>query len=214
MLIHDDDRPYQRGLRIDVTDAPDAGERAAVARRLLAFNETLLGPPANAALAVVLRGPDGEAIGGVWGRIGHGWLFIEMVFVPEALRGSGLGASLLAQAERQARARGCAAVWLDTFSPAARDFYLRQGYAAFGALDGYPPGHTRWFLSKRLDQSMPGESDRGDPALSPVAARAGADLLGDGGQAVAAEEGTGAGAGGDDAEGDCERQPAGERQRP
>lgn len=137
--------------RIDVTDRPDPADRAEVAGRLLGFNETILGPAGASALAVVLRDAGARATGGVWGRIGHGWLFIEMVFVPEDLRRGGLGAMLLARAESEARARGCAGVWLDTFSPEARAFYLRQGYAVFGMLPGYPPGHTRWFLRKTLD---------------------------------------------------------------
>ncbi len=139
------------GFRIDVTDAPDPRQRAAVAQALLAFNDGFLGPPGGRPLAVLLRpGPGWAPVGGVWGRGAHGWLFIEMVFLPAALRGQGWGARLLAAAEAEAAARGLSGVWLDTFSPQARRFYERAGYAVFGTLDDYPPGHARWFLRKRL----------------------------------------------------------------
>ena len=75
---------------------------------------------------------------------------MELFFIPEDLRRDGLGASLLAQAEREARARGCHGAWLDTYSFQARGFYERQGYSVFGRIDDYPPGHCRYFLSKRL----------------------------------------------------------------
>lgn len=139
-----------RQLRLSVTDAPDPAERAAIARDLLAFNATFLGPPDASPLAVVLQDAAGTVVGGLWGRIGHRWLFVEMVFVPSACRGEGLGAALLNRAEAEAAARGCLGVWLDTFSPQAAGFYRRQGYEAFGSLPDYPPGHARWFLRKLL----------------------------------------------------------------
>jgi hypothetical protein len=41
-------------------------------------------------------------------------------------------------------------VWLDSFSFQAPGFYRRLGYAEFGVVEDYPPGHTRHFLKKRL----------------------------------------------------------------
>jgi GNAT superfamily N-acetyltransferase len=39
--------------------------------------------------------------------VAPGWLFVELLFVPESLRGKGIGAELLARAENEAIARGC-----------------------------------------------------------------------------------------------------------
>jgi hypothetical protein len=46
--------------------------------------------------------------------------------------------------------RGCHGVWLDTFTFQARGFYERLGYSVFGAIEDYPPGHSRHFLKKDL----------------------------------------------------------------
>jgi hypothetical protein len=41
-------------------------------------------------------------------------------------------------------------VWLDTYSFQARGFYERLGYTVFGTINDYPPGHSRFFLTKTL----------------------------------------------------------------
>jgi GNAT superfamily N-acetyltransferase len=75
-------------------------------------------------------------------------MFVAALWVADGWRGRGVGGTLLAAAERHAAAAGCHSVWLDTFQ--ARDFYLKQGYTVFGALEDYPPGQTRSFLRKRI----------------------------------------------------------------
>ena len=89
-------------------------------------------------------------IGGLYGRTAWGYLFIEMLFVPEALRARGLGRELVARAEREAAHRGCHGAWLDTHAWQARGFYERLGYACFGELPDCPTGHPRYFLRKTL----------------------------------------------------------------
>lgn len=142
-------------LRLSVTAAPEARDRAVLVAGLAGVHETLLGPAAAMPLAVFLRDEDEAVQGGLWGRSGHGWLFVELLFVAEAVRGRGLGAALLAAAEDEARARGCAGVWLDTMNPPALRFYLRHGYESFGELADYPAGNRRVFLCKRLDTKTP-----------------------------------------------------------
>src|SRR5690606_29744338 len=102
------------------------------------------------ALVVTLTDPEGKVIGGLWGRTAYSWLFVELLFVPEHLRGRGLGKTLLQQAEQEASKRGCRNAWLDTYEFQARGFYEHLGYRCFGELPDYPPGFSRYFLTKRL----------------------------------------------------------------
>jgi GNAT superfamily N-acetyltransferase len=121
----------------------------AVLDSLIAFNDTNAGPSGYRPVAFAIEDERGSVIGGLSGAIAYGWLFVELLFVPESLRGRGIGTQLIQRAEAEASARGCHSVWLDTFEFQARGFYERLGYACFGELKNYPAG-PRYFMSKRL----------------------------------------------------------------
>ncbi len=135
---------------IIVTDRPSRASHEAILSGLLAFNESAAGPANYRSLAVLVK-DEGRVVGGLWGATGFGWLFVQLFYLPQELRGEGLGSEVLRRAEAEARQRGCRAVWLDTFSFQARGFYEGLGYRVFGTLEDYPPGHRRFFLQKTLD---------------------------------------------------------------
>ncbi|ANL29005.1 GCN5-related N-acetyltransferase protein [Rhizobium phaseoli] len=134
----------------ELTGAPSPEELAAIADALSAFNTGDVGPADRRPLAILIRDTDGKVTGGLSGFTAWGWLFTQMLYIPETLRGAGLAGKLLAEAEEEARARGCGGAWIDTFSPQALSAYLRQGYEVFGELEDFPQGRTRSFLRKRL----------------------------------------------------------------
>jgi GNAT superfamily N-acetyltransferase len=121
----------------------------AVLESLVAFNDAKAGPSGYHPVAFAIEDDRDGTIGGLSGGIAYGWLFVELLFVPESLRGQGVGTELLRQAEAEALTRGCHSVWLDTFEFQARGFYERLGYTCFGELKNYPAG-SRFFMSKRL----------------------------------------------------------------
>jgi GNAT superfamily N-acetyltransferase len=133
-----------------LTDVADQAIRSAIGGPLGEYNVEKTGLADYRPLVVVLDGPDGHPIGGLWGRTAYGWLFVRLLFVPEALRGKGVGTDLMSLAEREARSRGCHGVWLDTFEFQARGFYERLGYTCFAQLPDYPPGFSRFFMKKAL----------------------------------------------------------------
>src|SRR5579859_2075713 len=146
-------RAPQNGQRMEklvVTDLPDAADREAIVTGLIRFNQEATGAAPSRSLAVLLKQADGTTAGGLLGRTWGGWLYVELLYVPDAARGTGLGRALMARAEAEARARGCRGIWLDTFSFQARGFYEKLGFTVIGRLDDYPPGHQRFFLQKRL----------------------------------------------------------------
>jgi GNAT superfamily N-acetyltransferase len=137
--------------KITLTDRADSAVREILLDGVLHFSEPAAGPPQMRPLVLLISDPDnGAVIGGLWGRTSWSFLFVELLFVPAALRGRNLGSRLLRDAEEEASRRGCHGVWLDTFSFQAPDFYLRRGYVKFGTIDDYPLGHSRFFLSKIL----------------------------------------------------------------
>jgi len=139
-------------LHIDLTDHPPQEARDVILAGLIDFNRRLLGDPQGIPLALLLTSADGTVVGGMWARTAFQWLFVELLFVPEPLRGRGLGRELLDRAEQEARRRGCIGAWLETFSSQARSLYERCGYAVFGEIPEYPPGNVRTFLCKRWDR--------------------------------------------------------------
>ncbi|MEQ1769996.1 MAG: GNAT family N-acetyltransferase [Devosia sp.] len=103
-------------------------------------------------IGILLKDEAGKTIGGLTGRWYYDWLFVELLYVPEALRGQDVGTRLMGEAEAYARGKGMTGVWLDTFDFQARGFYEKLGYAVFGELPNYPGKHSRFFLSKRIQQ--------------------------------------------------------------
>lgn len=136
--------------RLDLTASPSPEELAIIGDGLSAFNDADVGPSGRQPVAVLIRDVEEKVIGGLYGYTAWGWLFTQWLFIPEALRGTGMVGKLLAQAETEARARGCHGAWIDTFSPVARNAYMRQGYEIFGELPEFPKGRTRTFLRKLL----------------------------------------------------------------
>ena len=139
----------------------DQGARQAVTIGLRAYNDSK---------SAVLRGyrdrgedkavpfdlyaydDEGGLTGGIVADTWGAWLAIDLVWVREDQRRSGLGADLLRRIEERARdERGCVGVRLDTWGFQAKPFYEKQGYTVFGVLEDYPPGETEYLLSKRLD---------------------------------------------------------------
>lgn len=147
------------------SEDPSPADRAAIAAALTAYNESRVGEPTDhKPLALLLRDADGKTIGGLWGRSSYDWLFVEMLFVPEALRGQDVGTRLLQQAETVARERGCVGVWLYTHAFQARGFYEKLGYHAFAELGASPSRFVRHFMRKLVN----GPIDRPAPLPMPI----------------------------------------------
>lgn len=118
---------------------------------LRAFTGKAVGPPDNRDFALLITAPGEPAVlGGLWGQSRWGAFYVDMIVVPEALRGTGVGTDLMIRAETEARARGCHLMWLDTYAFQARPFYERLGFEVFGQMDGPEPFYPRWFMCKTL----------------------------------------------------------------
>ena len=94
---------------------------------------------------------DGRVIvGGAVGRIIKGRLFVELLWVEETRRDSGLGTSLLRAIEEHARERGCADALLETLSTSAARLYTASGYRLQSEILDYIPGFAKHVFVKKL----------------------------------------------------------------
>lgn len=137
-----------------VVAVPTREDYAAILAALDACSRALIGPAEPVALSIPLRDADGAVEGGLWGSTMFGWLFVQLLVVPERLRGRGLGRLLVRRAEAEARRRGCIGAYVQSFSFQAGGFYERLGYRSFGVLRDYPPGFALLHFSRRLDEGV------------------------------------------------------------
>lgn len=142
-----------RGLtaRIVVPEAPTDADRAAILAGLASFNREHVELGSTGPLAVLIKDEAGATVGGLWGTTIFRWLKIELLFVPERMRGASVGAAIINRAEALAAERDCIGASLDTYSFQARDFYEKLGYTLVGTIEDFPPGGARHFLQKRFD---------------------------------------------------------------
>lgn len=133
---------------IEFAQDDEAAVKAA-AEQLTHAVEADFGPANKEAFALLMKEQEG-VIGMVRGFSHWDWLYIQQLWVHEDHRSRGLGRELMLAAENLAKSRECLGVYVDTFHPRAKSFYLSLGFQEFGRLPNLPPGSARYFFSKRL----------------------------------------------------------------
>jgi GNAT superfamily N-acetyltransferase len=136
---------------LTVTDSPSERAWEVIEKGLNGYNLEQAGYWDWRALAVLASDPEtSEVLGGILGRTSLGLLFIDLVYLPDRVRGGGLGSRMLAMAEAEALERGCRRGVLYTISFQAPGFYERHGWREFGRIPCDPPGTARVFMTKEL----------------------------------------------------------------
>lgn len=131
-------------------ETPNNADMGQVMHQLQAYNASKAGGEVPDYLFIAARDAAGEIKGGLIGGVYLGWLTVTVLTLDESLRGQGHGAKLLKLAEDEAVRRGCPRVFLETLSFQSLPFYEKQGYRVHSRLEGFPPGGTRYALTKML----------------------------------------------------------------
>jgi GNAT superfamily N-acetyltransferase len=136
---------------LTLLDARERQAEAVIHRGLEAYNSTRLRPSDNTTLDVLVRDDSSrELLGGLLGHTSYRLFFLDLFYLPEGLRGAGLGSRIILLAEDEAWRRGCTAAFVYTVTFQAPEFYERHGYRRFGEIACPPDGATRIFLCKTL----------------------------------------------------------------
>ena len=138
-----------RSLQIEVE--PASKDIRFLEGRLYDYNVEQTGSGDGQWLSIFVRDDAGEIAAGL-----HGWTWcgacrVQSLWVRQDLRRQGYGQRLLGAAEREARARGCDQLLLDTFSFQAPLFYKKLGYEVIAVVEGFPRRpHSEYHLRKTL----------------------------------------------------------------
>lgn len=124
--------------------------------RLDEFNEAATGIGGGAWLGLFVRDEAGRIVAGISGASWGGCLELRQVWVEASRRQQGLGTRLLAEAEAEARRRGCTQILLSSFSFQAPAFYARHGFEVLTVMPDFPRGHRNLLLRKRLEPEAQG----------------------------------------------------------
>ncbi len=136
---------------ISLTETPEAKARAVIEDGLSRYNEEQAGYSDSRGLSVLVSDPEThDVLGGILGHTSLGLCFLDLVFLPGHVRGQDVGTRMMAEAEEEARRRGCRAVVLYTISFQAPGFYEKRGYRVLGRIACDPPGTSRIFMVKDL----------------------------------------------------------------
>ncbi len=140
-------------LKIEVTTNLDSDDLKTIVNGLRAHNGRHIGEKAfreDLKFAVLAKDDKAKVVGGIRAIAYWNYLHIDLLWVEDEKRKTGLGSRLLAEAERFAKENGFFLSRLETTSFQARKFYEKNGYEVFGKLDDYPKGFQYFFMKKKL----------------------------------------------------------------
>lgn len=135
---------------VETVPNPREADNAVINDGLNAFNRPFMGEDNYLPISIFVRDENWQVIGGAICAIYWNAFSINILWLPEGVRGYGLGAKILEHAERAARKHRCDFMHVDTMSFQALDFYRKFGFDLFGTLPGYRGGVERHFLHKPL----------------------------------------------------------------
>ena len=129
-----------------VEDSPDPSDLALLEERVAAAAVAAAGVGDDQEFGIFVRDDEGRIVAGVSGIVWGGCCDLQALWVHESFRGRGLARALMAEAEAEARRRGCAFVVFFAYDLLANGFYGRLGYETVGVIEGCPAGSAaRWY---------------------------------------------------------------------
>jgi GNAT superfamily N-acetyltransferase len=134
-------------IAIEISELED--DQKLIRQKLYEYNSRFVQPDHHEMLCLTVK-RENQIIGGLVGGTYWNWLYIELFWIDEKERNSGLGTRILAKAEEIAIQKGCKNAHLETHDFQSLEFYLRRNYQVFGELEDLPENHKKYFLFKRL----------------------------------------------------------------
>jgi GNAT superfamily N-acetyltransferase len=135
-------------VKIAIDDSPDVP--AAGLNGMAAYNREVAGHAEPKPLNVSVRDASGAIKGGVVARSNFDTVYIDLVWLDDALRGQRHGRAMIELVESETRTLGAMQAGLYTLSFQARPLYESHGYGVFGEMAYMDGKHRRSFMRKDL----------------------------------------------------------------
>ncbi len=114
-----------------------------------AFNRSHLGVKGIQIVIGVLD-DDGQIKGGAIAYALKEMLIVDLMWLPDEIRGQGIGRRVIKELENQGRNHNCHFITLDTFTFQSPGFYQKLGFYEYGRVPKYMLGHDRIYYKKEL----------------------------------------------------------------
>ena len=133
---------------VEFEDEPDPSDLAFLEDHMARAAVAAAGVGDEKEFAVLVR-KAGGIVAGASGAMWGGGCQLHVVWVDKTFRNGGIGRTLMAEVEREARLRGCRLVMGLTYDVLIGNFYDRLGYRTIGVLEDCPAGTaTRWYCKE------------------------------------------------------------------
>jgi GNAT superfamily N-acetyltransferase len=138
-------------MEFRVEDDPDPRDIELLETQIRLESSAATGLGEDVDLAIFVRDTAGTVVAGVSGWTWGDCCELQSLWVAPSLRGRGVATRLLAAAEAEAAARGCAQTVHFTYDFQARALYEQNGYELAGRVRDFPSGADALWYRKRLD---------------------------------------------------------------
>lgn len=140
----------QPGIALSVLEPPSRPLAREIWRITDTRRQRLLGAPVQHVAAYVRDRNGGPPLGAALCYAVGDDFMVDMVWLDERLRGTGVGFDMLATALEAGRAMGCTRSGVETMDCQAPTFYPKHGYQRFGYVPSVVPGMGMNFFEMRL----------------------------------------------------------------
>jgi GNAT superfamily N-acetyltransferase len=102
---------------------------------------------------LAIKDDQGKIIGGMLSVLCWNWIEVDILWIDQTFRGTGLGTQLLVRIEEIAKEKKCTFIKLNTFSFQAPEFYIKNGYKEVGVFEDAPLGSKHYYFKKNISIS-------------------------------------------------------------
>lgn len=139
-------------MHIEVNIDPEKSDADILSKGIIDFNRSevpnLEPNEAEVKLFVFARNESDTVVGGIRAICFWNTLHIELLWLSEECRGTGIGKQMMDSAEVFAIQNGCEKAFVETTSWQAKPFYEKSGYEHIATLSDRPKGHASHYLTK------------------------------------------------------------------